>query len=106
MSTAALALLDELTRTDVAFVIEGAAENFLRVPYSDPQLVRTADVTEVLAMHDVMTAAQYTRGHFGLLHYAEATVLAIHAQCKVPYLHESLRWPRAAREVDITRGIP
>ena len=50
-------------------------------------------------MHDVMTDAQFSKGHFGLLGYAKTTVLAIHVQCAVPHLREAIRWPRTEREV-------
>ena len=96
--TPALRLMDDLSRADTEFVLEGVVENYLSVPYTDPLLNRTADAAEWLADHDTRTHTIFTKGHFGLLPYAEATVLAMHTQCNVPFLHDKLAWPRTARE--------
>ena len=53
-------LLKELSQADTGRVFDGVVENYLQVPYTDPQLVHTADAAEWLSLHDVTQAAQLT----------------------------------------------
>ena len=79
-------------------VLEGAIENYLGVAYTDPMLTRTVGAAEAISAHDVLTEAQFGRGHFGLMGYTQTTIVALHVLCSVPALREQLTFPRADRE--------
>ena len=96
-------LYEDLELADVGRVLDGVAENYLSVSYTDPQLSRTADAADALSMHDVMTAATYGKGHFALARYASSTVVAVHVACSVPHLREQLAFPTSEREARTKR---
>ena len=91
-------LLKDLELADVSRVLEGAAENYLSISYTDPSLTRTFATAESLSCYDVLQNAMYTKGHFGLMGYATTTVVAVHTLCSVPALREQIAFPRAERE--------
>lgn len=75
--------MSALSHADATRVIDGVAENYLRVGYGDPLLNRTSDAAEWLSYNDMMTQAQFTKGQFALMPYADFAVLGVHEQVRM-----------------------
>lgn len=84
-----------LNFADVPRVIDGVAENYLRVGYGDPMLTRTVEAAEWLSFNDLITEEQFSKGHFALMPYMDFAVLAVHEQVGIPAcaISGSAFWP-------------
>ena len=91
-------LLADLELADVGRVLEGVVENYLGIGFTDPTVSITAAAAEALSVHDMMSTAQWTKGHHALGSYAKTTVVAMHTLCAVPSLREQLVFPKSERE--------
>jgi chromosome transmission fidelity protein 18 len=97
-------ILQDLELADVPRVVDGVVENYLGVSYTDPSLTRTSAAAETLSCLDVMTEAQYSKGHFALQGYAKTSVAAVHTLCAVPALRDQLVFPRTERDARARRA--
>jgi chromosome transmission fidelity protein 18 len=91
-------LVKDLQHSDSQRVMDGVAEHYLSVPFTDPQMVHAADAAEWLSHHDLLQHTQLSKGHFALMPYEDWTAVAVQHLCSVPYMPRPFTFPRAAAE--------